>query len=307
LDWNNRCDGRSPYPTFSRNDIMPHKSNHDILLNSPIDSAQENDGSESHRSDGYEYTYSVGYHRSSARDTYRYHCDRAPRPSLNQDPLGGSNRLASTYHYSTGVACMPNTVPGEAGIDSNHSSFSRIDALDNLPSLVYTDYNSDVSSPDGDCKPRAVVTRKSDKEDSVSPPRRLSSSQMSFKVKKELSFRIQKQLSIKFEKELSFQFRKETSALISTIEVSPGLYLPLRGADETWRAIECDFYEPTACLICSLTIFCIQDADYVLCPACRVVNPMDGRGDCHTVNTGSVGLGFTLDDLAKWQSEIGAD
>ena len=75
-----------------------------------------------------------------------------------------------------------------------------------------------------------------------------------------------------------------------------------RGADETCRAIECDLYVPCECMCCRLTILCIQDARYVLCPNCRVVSPME------TVvfegSDGGVGLGFKMEDLARWQNDI---
>jgi hypothetical protein len=84
------------------------------------------------------------------------------------------------------------------------------------------------------------------------------------------------------------------------IEISSGEYLRFRGADETWRAIEQDFYMPCECCCCVLTIFCIQDADFVLCPECRVVSPMAGM----SCEEGGVGLGFTMEDLARWQEDI---
>jgi hypothetical protein len=61
-----------------------------------------------------------------------------------------------------------------------------------------------------------------------------------------------------------------------TIEISPGVHVRLRGADETWKAIENDYYMPAECICCESTIFCIQNADYVLCPDCRVVSRMEG-------------------------------
>jgi len=88
-----------------------------------------------------------------------------------------------------------------------------------------------------------------------------------------------------------------------TIEISPGEYLRLRGADETWKAIQHDFYMPSKCSCCCTTIFCIQDANFILCPECRVVSPMPGvyyEGS----NDGGVGLGFTMEELAQWQKDI---
>lgn len=83
------------------------------------------------------------------------------------------------------------------------------------------------------------------------------------------------------------------------IEIAPGLSERLRGADETWQAIENDFYLPCMCLVCNQDICCIMDATYVLCPVCKVVSPLENGCEA-----GGVGLGFTNDDLQKWQTEI---
>jgi hypothetical protein len=86
-----------------------------------------------------------------------------------------------------------------------------------------------------------------------------------------------------------------------TIEISPGIHVRLRGADETWKAIANDFYMPAECMCCESMIFCIQNADYVLCPDCRVVSRMEGASSS---GMGGVGLGFKYEDLAKWQEDI---
>jgi hypothetical protein len=88
-----------------------------------------------------------------------------------------------------------------------------------------------------------------------------------------------------------------------TIEIMPGIRVPLRGAEETWNCIRQDFFLPVTCLACTTELCCIQDASYVLCPVCRVVSPMDaGAGDFGS--TVGVGLGFSFDELYQWQSEI---
>lgn len=84
------------------------------------------------------------------------------------------------------------------------------------------------------------------------------------------------------------------------IEIAPGHFARLRGAKETWKCIEEDFYLPVTCFCCSAEICCIMDASYVLCPQCRVVSPMEGCGGAD----GGVGLGFTVEELRKWQHEI---
>jgi hypothetical protein len=86
-----------------------------------------------------------------------------------------------------------------------------------------------------------------------------------------------------------------------TIEISPGVHERLRGADETRKAIENDFYMPAECICCESTIFCIQNADYILCPDCRVVSRMK---DISSHERGGVGLGFKYEDLARCQEAI---
>lgn len=104
-------------------------------------------------------------------------------------------------------------------------------------------------------------------------------------------------------KQLPFEKKENHSPTsMKTIEVSPGEHLRLRGADETWRAVQLDYYSPYECMCCSLTVFCILDAAFVLCPACRVVSPT--VGSLAHGSDGGVGLGFTIEDLAKWQEEI---
>jgi hypothetical protein len=93
----------------------------------------------------------------------------------------------------------------------------------------------------------------------------------------------------------------------TTIEISPGVHVRLRGADETWKAIANDFYMPAECICCESMIFCIQNADYVLCPDCRVVSRMEdpsSRGVGDVSGVGGVGLGFKYEDLARWQEDI---
>jgi hypothetical protein len=91
----------------------------------------------------------------------------------------------------------------------------------------------------------------------------------------------------------------------ATIEISPGVHVRLRGADETWKAIANDFYMPAECVCCESMIFCIQNADYILCPDCRVVSRMeDPSSPCGVGDVGGVGLGFKYEDLARWQEDI---
>lgn len=81
------------------------------------------------------------------------------------------------------------------------------------------------------------------------------------------------------------------------IEISPGVFAQLRGAGETWIAVEDGNIEYPDCMCCGMHLMCIADADYVLCPDCKVVSPiaMDSsrRGG---PGGGGVGLGLRADD-----------
>jgi hypothetical protein len=92
-----------------------------------------------------------------------------------------------------------------------------------------------------------------------------------------------------------------SQAGLSQIEIAPGILKPLRGSEETWKAIETGNIVPTACISCSLSLHCLDDAEYVICPACRVVGPVEcclqgfGRG---------IGLGVKDEQLAICRAEI---
>jgi hypothetical protein len=106
-----------------------------------------------------------------------------------------------------------------------------------------------------------------------------------------------------------------TMTTTMTIEVAPGLSVRLRGADETWRAIQSDQYQPCTCMECNTHMFCIADAWLVLCPTCRVASPVHVVvvGSAATTTTainhrdGGVGLGFTMDVLAEGQASLWRD
>ena len=84
------------------------------------------------------------------------------------------------------------------------------------------------------------------------------------------------------------------------LEIAPGVTARLRGAQETMNCIANDFYLPTTCFACETNLFCIMDADYVLCPLCKVVSPVSENGD----TDGGIGLGFTFDDLQHYTADI---
>jgi hypothetical protein len=86
--------------------------------------------------------------------------------------------------------------------------------------------------------------------------------------------------------------------LLKTIEVMPGLELPLRGSKETMQAVDCGFLTCTPCFCCGESLHCIQDVEFVVCPDCSVVSPV-GNYDSSDGGPSYVGLGMKDDDLAE--------
>jgi hypothetical protein len=64
----------------------------------------------------------------------------------------------------------------------------------------------------------------------------------------------------------------------TTVEIAPGHFLPLRGAQETMQAIERGTCVTVPCLVCHANLQCIDDCEAVLCPVCRVVSPNHDKG-----------------------------
>lgn len=77
------------------------------------------------------------------------------------------------------------------------------------------------------------------------------------------------------------------------IEVCPGVFLKLRGSSETWHALQAGRVVKTNCHVCERRLWCIQDAEFVLCPDCRVVSPIEGRAG---IQGGGLGLGLRTDE-----------
>jgi hypothetical protein len=85
---------------------------------------------------------------------------------------------------------------------------------------------------------------------------------------------------------------------VDSIEISPGQHLRFRGLKETFQAIQQDAYMPVSCMCCTTeTLFCIDDASFVLCSICRTISPTDQTA----LLAGGVGIGFTFEDLGEWQ------
>lgn len=78
--------------------------------------------------------------------------------------------------------------------------------------------------------------------------------------------------------------------LEKAVEISPGIFMRLRDAKETWDAIEQGNFVSASCGQCDQsTIYSIDSASFVSCPRCKHITAIDGRRSLG----GGVGLGFT--------------
>ena len=84
------------------------------------------------------------------------------------------------------------------------------------------------------------------------------------------------------------------------VEIAPGVRARLRGCKETFECIERDFYTACSCVNCSEQLFGIADAEYVICPLCRVVSSLGLNAN----QGGGVAIGITVDALFECQAGI---
>ena len=92
------------------------------------------------------------------------------------------------------------------------------------------------------------------------------------------------------------------------IEISPGHLAPLRSAKDTHVYIQKNQVVEGSCFACSATLFCVQDASYVLCPTCKVVSPL--LAETCMDQDGSVGMGFSFEtfiEILSRTEHVGGD
>jgi hypothetical protein len=58
------------------------------------------------------------------------------------------------------------------------------------------------------------------------------------------------------------------------IQVGPGVYLPFRGRDETWKAIQEGRAVSIQCLECTIELVVARDCKHAICPECHTLNPI---------------------------------
>jgi len=75
------------------------------------------------------------------------------------------------------------------------------------------------------------------------------------------------------------------------VEVTPGVFKTLHGADYTQRCLERGRCIQTMCLVCDIHLACVDDCEGVICPQCFSISPVQGTV---TGGAGYIGIGLDL-------------
>jgi hypothetical protein len=218
----------------------------------------------------------------------------SPRQEQNLSNQYRSQRSTQIERLQRQPQQFPNRYQSErilratpAIVDNQYDNFRRSSYVptdqNSYPTSVSISSSSSTSQPQNQpCYPNSYYHRHP-----PPPPQQ----QQSFRQRPSLLFRQQSLSSIRQESvsTMSVSTRNQDLAVPLTIEISPGLYATLRGADETQSAAQDGFLIHPNCIVCNSRISCIADADFVLCPRCKVISP---SGTTKTNGVGGVGLGF---------------
>jgi hypothetical protein len=98
---------------------------------------------------------------------------------------------------------------------------------------------------------------------------------------------------------------KSSLSPVVTVEIYPGVSQILRGAEETAKAAKRNFLEGCTCLICNAEYSCIANAAFVICPACFVVNPLEGPVAAKTSNNYNDTAGGSIEIGGRWGVGLG--
>jgi len=94
------------------------------------------------------------------------------------------------------------------------------------------------------------------------------------------------------------------------LDIGGGVKARLRRTKETMQAVATGNFVPVTCMGCTTDLFCITDAEFLVCPVCKIVSPMTmavmpqhqhGNEDTVLFREG-VGLGITYNVLHEMQS-----
>lgn len=65
-----------------------------------------------------------------------------------------------------------------------------------------------------------------------------------------------------------------TASSSTSIELSPGVFLPVLGSKECWDAIERGHCVNAECFVCNALLQCKDNASHFICPGCMTISPL---------------------------------
>ena len=92
----------------------------------------------------------------------------------------------------------------------------------------------------------------------------------------------------------------ETEVEQMEMEVGPGIFLPFRGAKETWAAVAHHKTLESTCLDCTTQLVSVVDCEHVVCPDCNMINPIFDHPP-NTTGIFGVGMGFKKEWIEQEQ------
>jgi hypothetical protein len=237
---------------------------------------------------------------SNTSSNYQWNTTSSPRRNgYDSLPRPGTRRESTTLVANDSLQRLAlDRIPQPSSRRASlHASFSGIHHNDNIHTSNYRPNSmrkmKSTEEEPYDSLPRPGIRRDSHRCDRqpVSPNRR-ESAPRSYHHNPSYLPRESSQVSVVSDgksRSLHHHQQRSTTSTI-TIEVQPGLSLPLRGKDETLSAIANNFCTKVHCMACTMELTCIANAEYVLCPVCKSISPIENN---HTAPSFGVGLGST--------------
>ena len=76
-----------------------------------------------------------------------------------------------------------------------------------------------------------------------------------------------------------------TTTSKTVMEIAPNLFVPYRGSQETWQALQTGNFTVTTCFVCALPLVVMDTAEYMVCPDCHSVSPLSYKSNTNSTTT----------------------
>ena len=84
----------------------------------------------------------------------------------------------------------------------------------------------------------------------------------------------------------------DSSSNKTVMEIAPNLFVPYKGSQVTWEALQTGDFTVTTCFACALPLVVMDTAEYLVCPDCHTVSPLSYGGGADSTARCGVGLGI---------------